>query len=365
MRACAALVALTTLTAALLAIAQGAPWDVTLPAALLVPLLAQCLPGQLDARARRHVRTVEGAAGVRYLQRLTTAQTILDQASAGSVRYELRRSAETSHRLLWEAAGLLQDQDTRAVSAELVVRERVMVRLADQAASALTRTDSAAATRRRGPVRRPAQYPPGPPLATQQVSHDAHSTTPRTGELLMPQPDPTGHAADVYLLFAHESYYPQCGLQEVNTTVVAADSLLHPQVQQPDGARIHDLLTRERQPGTVVPLATLTHELGGGANWPEVGDFECVTADLITLVQRQLCDALSLGLPELERSLLCIGPGAGREVRIFDASAGDFIAYGQDARAAVLTEVRRLLTAITPATPLWPGEGLLPPLGSL
>jgi hypothetical protein len=112
-----------------------------------------------------------------------------------------------------------------------------------------------------------------------------------------------------------------------------------------------------------VPLATLTHELGGDANWPEVGDFERVTQDLLLLVQQQRCDALSLGLPTLERALVCIGPDADQEVRIFDSTKGDFVTYGQDDRTAVLAEVRRILTSIKPERPLWPGDHLLPPVG--
>ncbi|MEU2718505.1 hypothetical protein [Streptomyces sp. NPDC007205] len=43
--------------------------------------------------------------------------TYLVQAAADNDRYELRRSAEIGQNLLWDAAGLLQDQDTRTVSA--------------------------------------------------------------------------------------------------------------------------------------------------------------------------------------------------------------------------------------------------------
>ncbi|MET8291568.1 hypothetical protein ABZV80_41330 [Streptomyces sp. NPDC005132] len=362
LRAWAAITALTALAAGLLAMSRGVPWDVTLPAVLLAPLLAEHLPGQLDARARRHVRTVDGEAAVRYLQRLTTMQTVLDQATTDSDRYELRRSAEIGQHTLWEAAGLLENQDTRAASAGLIARERLMVQLADQVAIPTRTPHPSATVQDREPGRRLGPYPPEPRPTTQQFPHHTPSTSPRKGSLLMPQPATGVRTTDVYLLFAHEAYYPHSGSQEINTTVVAADTLLHPQVQQPDGARIHDHLTRGRQSGTVVPLATLTHELNGGANWPDVGDFARVTTDLVTLVQRQLCDALSLGLPELARALICIGPGAHQEVRTFDAAAGNFTAYGQDARAEVLAEVSRLLTAITPERPFWPGEGLLPPL---
>ncbi|MFF2520003.1 hypothetical protein [Streptomyces sp. NPDC058086] len=115
--------------------------------------------------------------------------------------------------------------------------------------------------------------------------------------MTQPEPDHAVRTADVYLLFAHEPYYPSLGTREINTTVVTADTLLHPQVQQPDGARIHDLLIRGRQPGEIIPLATPTHELNGSADRPTVGDFEPVTTDMVQLVQTQMCDALSLGLP--------------------------------------------------------------------
>ncbi|WP_328876346.1 hypothetical protein OHT76_43415 [Streptomyces sp. NBC_00287] len=116
-------------------------------------------------------------------------------------------------------------------------------------------------------------------------------------------------AGTVYLLFSHEPYYLGPGSREINTTVVAGASLLHPGVRQPDGARIHDLLVRERRPGEIVPLSTLTHELDGGARWPQVGDWEAVTSDLVQLVRGGQCDGFSLGLPLVARALLCAGPG--------------------------------------------------------
>jgi hypothetical protein len=109
----------------------------------------------------------------------------------------------------------------------------------------------------------------------------------------------------VYLLFAHEPYYLGSGAQEITTTTVPADTLLHPRVRQPDGAQIHDRLTQGRRPGEIVPLATLTHELNGGADWPTVGDWESVTADLLQLVRAWECDALSLDLPAIPRALIC------------------------------------------------------------
>ncbi|OIJ99037.1 hypothetical protein BIV25_10710 [Streptomyces sp. MUSC 14] len=174
-----------------------------------------------------------------------------------------------------------------------------------------------------------------------------------------PKSSEANRTPDVYLLLAHEAYFPG-GAQEINTTVVAAASLLHPQVRQPDGVRIHDLLTRGRRPGEIIPLATLTHELGGGADWPEVGDWEYVTTDLVQLVRAGRCDALSLGLPEIARALVCNGPHS--HVRAYDAAADDFIVYGSAERAAVLAEVGAFLASLVTEQDLWPGDGLLAPL---
>lgn len=47
--------------------------------------------------------------------------------------------------------------------------------------------------------------------------------------------------------------------------------------------------------GEVIPLVTLTHELGAGADWPAVGDWERVTTDLLHLLRFGDCDALRRG----------------------------------------------------------------------
>ncbi|MFD7444069.1 hypothetical protein [Streptomyces sp. NPDC059909] len=176
----------------------------------------------------------------------------------------------------------------------------------------------------------------------------------------MSQPHPD-HTTDVYLLFAHEPYYQGPSQQETNATVVAAATLLHPRVRQPDGAKIHDRLTRGRRLGEIVPLATLTHELNGGADWPSVGDWESVTGDVLRLARTGDCDALSLGLPEIARALVCNGPHS--QVRALDSAAGQFTIYGPAERAAVLARVCEYLTDAAAEQPLWPGDGLLPPLG--
>ncbi|GAA0611548.1 hypothetical protein [Streptomyces crystallinus] len=134
-----AAITLISVLAGLFALRHGAPLDVALPAMLLAPLLAKRLPGRLDAKARHQVRMVEGATACRYLQRLAILQTSLVQAATDSSRHELRRSAEVGQGVLWDAAGLLHNWDTRSVSADFIARERLMLQLVHQAAQILER----------------------------------------------------------------------------------------------------------------------------------------------------------------------------------------------------------------------------------
>ncbi|MBL1110492.1 hypothetical protein JK361_39130 [Streptomyces sp. 5-8] len=159
-----------------------------------------------------------------------------------------------------------------------------------------------------------------------------------------------------YLLFAHEPYYP-LPAREINTSVVAAACLLHPHIKQPDGMRIHRQLVRGRRPGEIVPLATLTQELGGGARWGDVGDWEAVVADLVRLIRGEGCDALSLGLPTIERALLCSGPDS--TVRVVDPATQECTSYGPQDRTAVLDQVRHHLAWAEAGGSLWPGDHVL------
>jgi hypothetical protein len=125
------------------------------------------------------------------------------------------------------------------------------------------------------------------------------------------------------------------------------------------GVQIHDRLTHARQPREIVPLATLTHELNGGSDWPAVGDWEAVTTDLVRVVRERECDALRIGMSAIARALICTGPHG--QVRAFDASAEASITYGPAARGAILAKVDRFLTCLVAVHDLWPGDGLLPP----
>ncbi|WP_370251597.1 hypothetical protein [Streptomyces sp. V4I8] len=178
LRFSAAAVAVISLFAALFALSHGIPADLVLPAMALAPLLTEHLPDRIDDRAREYVRSVEDESACRYLQRLAALHTYLVQAAADSDRYELHRSAEIGQNLLWDAAELLQNQNTREASARLIDRERLMVQLADQVAHTLerTRAESAAgsADQTRGDESPLGPLPPGfEPAARPTPTHPA------------------------------------------------------------------------------------------------------------------------------------------------------------------------------------------------
>ncbi|MFF7987122.1 hypothetical protein ACFZDK_49980 [Streptomyces sp. NPDC007901] len=364
LRLSSASMAFISLLIGLMAIDRGIPVTVALPAMLLAPLVAEYLPDWLDAWAREYVRTVEGDGACRYLHRLAGLHTVLVLAAADSDRYELRRSAEIGHTLLWDTADLLQTRDTRSASACLITRERLMLQLIHQVTQILKHTtqDGTDGTNQDSAPAQPADpHPWATRSATEPAPRHVPSPLPQKGTPRMSQPEPVQviRPLNVYLLFAHEPYHP-AGAQEINTSVVAAASLLHPGVRQPDGARIHQLLVRGRRPGEIVPLSTLTHELDGGTRWPEVGDWEAVTRDLLQLIRDNDCDALSLGLPDIARALVCAGPHS--EVRTVDPTSGHQRAYGPADRIEVLVEVGKHLAREEAGFPLWPGNGLLAPL---
>lgn len=169
--------------------------------------------------------------------------------------------------------------------------------------------------------------------------------------------DPNAAPA-LYFLFAHEPYFPPNSLREINTTIVAAATLFHPHVRQPDGARIHRVLDNgQRADGEIVPLATLTHELDGGAGWEQVGDWEQVVEDLLALTRFGSCDSLGFGLPALARALICNGPNS--RVINHNPDTGQRETHGPEQRATVLMVLSGHLHVTQADGALWPGDDLL------
>ncbi|MFJ2397449.1 hypothetical protein ACIOTI_32485 [Streptomyces sp. NPDC087843] len=188
-------VTLASLAAGLLVVVHGAPWDVILPAVLVAPMLADRLPGNLDAQARQHVRTIRGDAAVRYLQRLTALQTVLTRADTRTDRHDLPRPAEIGQHVLWDAAGLLHDQDTLTASAALIARERLMVQLADQVTSTLTRpANPTTQGQRHAPAGPLGPYPPAPHPPMGQGHQTTYGTSHQKGSPLMRCASPPTHA---------------------------------------------------------------------------------------------------------------------------------------------------------------------------
>ncbi|MFD5805894.1 hypothetical protein [Streptomyces sp. NPDC127020] len=364
--ATAVVTVLALMTATLATLHGGVPLSITVPAAALAPLLVEHLSDVLDARAGENARIIDAGPACRYLHRLAALQTALTDTASHSDQYQVRRAQEVGHHQLFDTADLLQRRDTRSVSGVLITRERLMLQLVAQTSEILTPTADHPPRAYPG---RPGREPAAPTRPSPHHQPSAEPSTPSAltppmkEELNMADHGPEQPTGAVYLLFAHEPYYPGPGAREINTSVVAADSLLHPHVRQPDGVRIHNLLTTGRQPGEIIPLATLTHELNGGADWPKVADWEGVTLDLLELVHTERCDALRLGLSELARTLLCTGPHG--LVRVFDTTTDDVVTYGPAARAAVLDDVGVCLAAVTTEQPFWPGDSLLPALGRL
>ena len=104
--------------------------------------------------------------------------------------------------------------------------------------------------------------------------------------------------ADVRLLFLLPEPLGDAGGRGRAAAVVAAEALLHPGVRQPDGAKLHELLTRQpaRRPGELVFPADLTDELEEvGLDWAAAGiDWDGITDALALLGRRGQLDLMRL-----------------------------------------------------------------------
>jgi len=161
---------------------------------------------------------------------------------------------------------------------------------------------------------------------------------------------------DAYLLTVQEPEpAPLPGKLPISVTVVHCRTLLHTAVPQPDGGRMYRCVTEfPRTPGAVVPVSTLTYELGGGRLWSQVADWEAVVRSVIHLAAAGDCDALRLGLPALEVTMLASGPNTrvhykrGWRKRVADGSE----------RTKLL---RRLEILLRDEGEYFPGEPLVAP----
>ncbi|MBI1758139.1 MAG: hypothetical protein HYR62_02775 [Actinobacteria bacterium] len=165
---------------------------------------------------------------------------------------------------------------------------------------------------------------------------------------------------DVYLLAVHKLYQSPQHPVPINTTIVHALTLLHPAVPQPDGGRMYRCLTEfpGRTPGEVVPLSTLTFELGGGHLWPQVADWERAIDAVVDIARHQGCDAMPVGLPQLAAVLVGGGPTTVHEMYHPDGSCSQ---AGPVERREHLDELAGHVRRFSAEGPFWPGDNLVAP----
>lgn len=165
---------------------------------------------------------------------------------------------------------------------------------------------------------------------------------------------------DVYLLTAFEPYTDPRSPVPINAMIVHAATLLHRQVPQPDGGMIYRCLTEHpRQPNEIVPVSTLTFELDGGQLWPEVGDWQAVTAAVVRLARAAGCDAMPLSLPGMTAQMLAMGPSTVNH--FYNLADGATEQRGPRDRQKALDELGGHLRSYLTQGPFWPGDELMAP----
>ncbi len=137
--------------------------------------------------------------------------------------------------------------------------------------------------------------------------------------------------------------------------------LLHPHVRQARRGSHPRPPTTGRQPGEIIPLATLTHELNGGADCegPATGRASPRPAGA-----RSSQDDATPSVSAFRTARAPPVHGTARLVRVFDGATADaVVTYGFCGRATVLDEVGVLSPLSSAEQPIWPGDSLLPALG--
>lgn len=166
--------------------------------------------------------------------------------------------------------------------------------------------------------------------------------------------------APVYFLASHEPNRHERDTEPVNCLLVEARTLLHPSLPQPDAGRMYRCIVEapDRRPGEIVPLSTLTFELGGGRLWDKVADWEAVRDALVDLTVRNDCDSMRFGLTDTQLVSLINGPRT--ITHLYDP--GGRTTVGPEQRAAALGELAgHIRTFVADGGPFWCGDGLIDP----
>lgn len=173
---------------------------------------------------------------------------------------------------------------------------------------------------------------------------------------------------EVYLLAVVEPYFSPRHPVPIDTIVVHARTLLHRDVPQPDGGNIYRCLTAfpGRKAGEIVPIATITAELGGGRNWRNIGHWDQVVAALARLTASRRCDSLEVALPADQQQLVMNAPRPHvfhwRNGRFGPNDGPSTSTAGPADRRSVLAGLEQSVQAfVNEGGPFWPGEPLLAP----
>lgn len=161
------------------------------------------------------------------------------------------------------------------------------------------------------------------------------------------------------VLLLHEPYRAPEHPVPINGIVVHCLTLLHPMLPQPGGGRLYRALVDHhgRAPWSVVPLSTLTSEVGGDLALC-TPDWEDVVNAVVALARAGQCDALRLGLPQQSAAMLAMGPES--TLTVHGASRYREVKGPAD-RQQVLRELTQQVNRLIAQGPLWPGDGLLHP----
>jgi len=152
----------------------------------------------------------------------------------------------------------------------------------------------------------------------------------------------------VYSLLLHEPYTAPEHPVPINATIVNARTFLHSSVPQPTGRLLYAAFGTHREQDELVPLSSVTAEVGGNLS-AYAPRWETAVEAVVRLARTGECDAMSLGLPSLARALLAAGP----ETTLTPHGIG--VGMGGQDRAAILASLASQMRAVIDGQPLSPG----------
>lgn len=162
-----------------------------------------------------------------------------------------------------------------------------------------------------------------------------------------------GARPEVYVLMCHEPYSAPEHPVPINVTIAHAESLLLPGIPQPDGTRLYRALVEQpgRRAGEIVPLATVTSEVGGNLaayapRWEEV------KKALVQATRDRCCDAMPTGVRDEDVALLSLPPSGFLTVHEPTGRRQ----LGPRDRERLVRQLEGYLATMTREAPFWSGR---------